>query len=316
MDGGAGNGGSACGTGGGTGGGWTTFATRPSTVSYLAVDATNLYWIESGAVMKCATSECECNPTVVAPAIEPVWIAADGTSVYWTDDIDAGESVLKKCAATGCVGDPTVIATGRALWNFALDATNVYWIEFTDSWAVMTCPLAGCAGAPTTITTVPSGNDSPAEIVVGDEAVYWSNLGLGDLSDGPVLGCAKTGCSSPPVVIDWPTLVIAAHGSSLYWAGASNVETCVPQGSVCNGAQLAPAAGEVLGIAVDSDGVVYWTTAHGGAFATVQKCAPGCTGPITLASGLAHPDEPIVAIAVDATHVYWSNDNVIARTPK
>ena len=62
-----------------------TLATAPS--RYLAVDTNSVYWITSGAIVKCAIGGCGGNVTTVVTSNtvstqDPI-LAVDATSIYW-----------------------------------------------------------------------------------------------------------------------------------------------------------------------------------------------------------------------------------------
>jgi hypothetical protein len=116
----------------GCGAGPVVLASSQSTAGgQLALDATNVYWLnasgaQGGQVMKCAKAGCGGAPTALASGgVQPVALAVDGSSVYWTDS----SSVLK-CAVSGCGGAPSFVADYRSSPGaIAVDATRVYWAE-------------------------------------------------------------------------------------------------------------------------------------------------------------------------------------------
>jgi len=97
----------------------------------VAIDATNVYWTDSGtssksyldgAVMMVPISGG--TPTTIASNQSyPNSIAVDATSVYWTNN---GDGTVMKVASAG--GTPTTLATGQGNPDgIAVDATSVYW---------------------------------------------------------------------------------------------------------------------------------------------------------------------------------------------
>jgi hypothetical protein len=57
-----------------------------------------------------------------------------------------------------------------------VDSTNVYWTDNGDvgqaNGSVLTCPLAGCAGAPKVLA---AGELNPFGIAVDSTRIYWVN---------------------------------------------------------------------------------------------------------------------------------------------
>jgi hypothetical protein len=136
-----------------------------SEVSASTVDATNVYWTNSGTtthdgtVMKVAVGGG--TPiTLVSGQDSPSAIAVDATSVYWTD----GDAV-QKVPLEG--GTPITLASQGGS-SIAVDATSVYWTVNSDPGTVMSVPLG--SGTPTTLA---SGQDDPSYIAVDSASVYW-----------------------------------------------------------------------------------------------------------------------------------------------
>jgi hypothetical protein len=115
------------------GGPSTALASDQDRAAPIAVDDTNVYWM-SGEATVMSIAKTGGTPAVLvpgpAPAQEsmPFSLAADGTSVYWTDQ--AGGTVSKVSVAGG---DVTVLATGQSGPSaIAVDGTSVYWLNDGD----------------------------------------------------------------------------------------------------------------------------------------------------------------------------------------
>jgi hypothetical protein len=151
-----------------------------------------------------SSSPCGAQPTVLASGQpDPVDLAVDATSVYWTTqpigNPSAG-SVVKVPIAGGPTttrvpktgGTPQTIATGqRAANGIAADGTSIYWVTagtFNQDGTVMKAPKAGGQAV-----TLASSQASPGAIAVDDHCVYWVNVGTSPTndSDGAVVMMAK-----------------------------------------------------------------------------------------------------------------------------
>ena len=88
---------------------------------------------DGGAVLRCPTTGQCATPTIITnQQADPLMLAVDATSVYFTNfakgAIGAGSVV--RCTLPDCAGGPVVLAkNGNAPWGLTLDDANVYWVE-------------------------------------------------------------------------------------------------------------------------------------------------------------------------------------------
>ncbi len=277
-------------------------ATGQHMPSSLAVDGTNVYWVNlgtapsptggkeaepytDGQVMKCAIAGCDDRPTVLASgrrqgpsgSTPPFALGAGG--VYWNDvtplsSDPTGYAHLFTCPLGGCIDAPTVLATGFA-YALSVDGSNAYWTTY-DNTEVMACSLGGCA-TPTTLASLAS-NEPPTGIAVDAANIYWA------VELGGLMKCAIRGCSSSVT-----TLVTDSRDG--------------PPITDPSGTTLPGAVSQLRQIALD-DANVYIVDSYGTGLGRILKCAKnGCNNsPTTLASGLSGA----IGIAVDADNVYWT----------
>jgi hypothetical protein len=183
--------------------------------------------VSSGTVMKVAIAGGA--PTPVATGqLFPAGIAVDATNLYWVNagspTLGAG-SVMKASLATGV--SITLAANQETALAIAIDATSVYWTKGpfdTGGGEVMTVPIAG--GTPVRLAQVPS---SDAEVIskigtslaVDGESVYFAD-GTGPIDAGvqnwtikkiPHAGGAEELKASSRLIAD-----VAVDGSILTWA--------------------------------------------------------------------------------------------------
>jgi hypothetical protein len=211
----------------------------------LAVDATHVYWANSGS--PCTDGAGPCSGAILSVPLgggaittlasqldAPGRVAVDTTSIYWTNQgrgcpIDAGPS---------CAG------------------------------SIMTMPLQG--GTPMTLA---SALNYPSDIAVAGENVYWTDLENGTVMKVPRLGGVTTMLASGQ---NGP-MGITTDATNVYWTGGDGVRM-VPS---IGGSITTLATGVAQGIAVDPSGI-YWTMPIDG---TVQKKALDDSAVVTLSEG-------------------------------
>ncbi|HEX8789625.1 MAG TPA: hypothetical protein VF765_01650 [Polyangiaceae bacterium] len=310
---------------------------------------------------------------VVDSAQNPWFLALDATDLYFIDEGEpsatAGSSLRRCPKATGCAGKPTELLVGgrRFPAGLALDDANVYWTEistssayacakascnpvslFTDPndapitvladgalldmlsyHALETCPTTGCA-APQKLTPLTYG----ALVVAADaEWIYFTVASPQGAPRGSVMACAKPACAGGPKVIatslpaapwglavDDTDVYISIGGAAADPDGAGAILRCPKTG--CAGAPETLVAGRNHPVYLVADTQrVYWIEdgTAGPLDGAVAACAKaGCGG---VARTIADHQYLPSAIAVDAGCVYWSTsangnvDGTIQRAP-
>ena len=268
----------------------------------MALDATNLYWIDTAAntVVKLALSGG--SPVNLATGQNvPDGIALDAANVYWTTSGGGSAGTVMKCAIGGCANSPQVLASARSdPTGIAVDANNVYWGEYTSS-PIQSLPLAG--GTPVPLTTVSNGQ--PGDVRVDSTAVYWVAPG-----GGTVNRCSIGGCGASPTTLvsgrSSPQFM-GIDGANLYWTENAGIMTCAKAGCGGQATTLAP-SGNLAGIFVYG-GIVYFSEGSGGT-SGIYTCATGGCG---MSPSLLIADTAPGAVVVDATHVYWVSQRTVKR---
>jgi len=282
-----------------------TFSSTESAVA-LAVDATNLYWVNSsGSVVKVAISGGS-TTTLATGQNSPQAIALDSANVYWTTT-DGNVATVPK-SSTGSA-TPSDVASGQSgILGLAISGGNAYWGASGDAdYEIRTVPTSG-TGAPTLVSAFSSG---PAYgVAVDSTSVYWTTKsglfsaalgGMGD-SGAPVTSLGGLGGNG--------VVALAIDSSNAYWgsfaAGGGTLQKVAKTGG--GATQLASGQFGPNGLAVDSSSI-YWTTQAG----LVLKLPLSGGSPTTLAS----VSNGGTGIVVDATTVYWASGNTVQKiTPK
>ena len=164
----------------GLAGGPVVTLTRDSGLSYgVAVDADNLYWMESSfslsirSVALAATSPSDALPPkgnsklLATDSDDGRGLAIDAHNVYWVND----RGDVKKVPLDG--GEPTLLASGTRCASdrgcIAVDGTNVYWAT-KDS--ILKVSVDG--GTPEVLAR---GLIAPRHLALDDSSVYWADSG-------------------------------------------------------------------------------------------------------------------------------------------
>jgi hypothetical protein len=161
-----------------TGGAVTTLVGGPESAGYgqgIATGSSTVYWTAVGpsveGVMQVPIGGGPVMTLVSSPT--PYAVAADTTSVYWTNNYGTIPGTVMRLPLDG--GAPVTLASGQDPRAIAVDATSVYWTDHHMN-AVMKVARGGGAA-----TTLASGQASPAGIAVDATSVYWTDSAGGSV---------------------------------------------------------------------------------------------------------------------------------------
>jgi hypothetical protein len=149
----------------------------------LAVNATHVFWVQGGSVVRAPRAGGDAAPVVKLPAGKIQRLAADDTAVYWTDtgtgDPQWSSRVYRATIADGKV---ETISDAPSPFSIALDGDTVYWSSSTDvGGRILSRKKTGGA-----TVVLAKEQHKPRGVAVDDKFVYWVNTG-----DGTVCRVAK-----------------------------------------------------------------------------------------------------------------------------
>ncbi|HEY6459075.1 MAG TPA: hypothetical protein VIY73_02960 [Polyangiaceae bacterium] len=325
-DGGTGDGASATGTDGGAATGTQPCGSSSpgpirlaaaKTPSAIALDAANVYWVDSALGTVNEVSVCGGPATTLvttsslgSSTLLPAGIAVEGSEVYFTTqdrwNPDGQDGAVWRVPVGG--GTPTMLVQGldRPGPILVQDA-SMYWVDswqtYSDDGEIVRAPLDGSS-----MTILASAQNGPLGLALGGGSAVWTTSGTVDSERGTVWETPMGGGGIVDGIgVGQGTPVgVAVEGADVFWAdeGDPNVSN---SGSIMKepldpNAGLDPVAiasgGAPQGIAVDAANA-YWTDSQN---QTVYAVPLAGGTPTTLAAKQVAP----LAIAVDATSVYWT----------
>lgn len=279
----------------------------------ITTDGTAVYWATLGGDVMKVDKSGGTPATMASEQTGALAIAVDSASVYWTTVF--GTRSIMKVPLSG--GAPTVIATGENPYGLAVTTDTIYWSDFGSDagsvdGAIMKAPLSGGSA-----TTLASGERGPLGIAVDATNVYWAR---NDISS-QIMKVAIGGGNVAPVTAgqDHPAGV-AVFESNVFWTNYSNppynTEGKVMKASLVDGTPIELATDQLGPLNIVTDGsYVYWTNQGDKDMeaspsripntGSVMRAAADGSSLSTIADGQNGPH----SIAIDATHVYWTNED-------
>jgi hypothetical protein len=192
--------------------------------SSMVVDTTHVYWLAfDSTLQRCPVAGCGDSPELVTVTRgHHGELAGDATNLYWSQRSSGpGTGAIMTVAKDGSTPSRTIVDGLQSPTAVAVDATNVYWMETHSLGAVKTCPLAGCAGEPTTLATRQS---FPLRLGLDGANAYWFNFDeewwSGKDVTAKLVRCPLTGCGDQPDVLithQMSPYDIALDKTHVYW---------------------------------------------------------------------------------------------------
>lgn len=259
-------------------------ATDSSRVVGLAVDATNVYWLDAqGNVTK--VSKCGGTATTLANAGSALSeslgaFTTDATSAYWV----AGANDLFAVSLSG--GTPATLASNMDTLGLTVKGADLYSVSHS---FVLSVSVHG--GTPSELAE--SSTYAPGLPAADDTNVYW--VGEGVFTAPRAGGTATTLATARDVAAG-----LAIDEANVYWSDSSDPVSPIMRTPKAGGPSVTLASHQLGATGFATDGHdVYWTIDE--TAGAVVKVAVDGGSVITLASATSPG-----AIAVDETGVYWA----------
>jgi hypothetical protein len=266
----------------------TVIAANEARPTSLTLAGGVLYWVNevsNGAIRSCAASGCTTPASI--PSHFPHRLGIFGTNVYWTDSND---NAIYEQNLLG--GPPSTLRPATKPLALALGALELVW---SDSNQVAYCQQSNCAATSRTLAPM---QQIATGVAIDALQIYWPD-GTQISYCGITGSCitAKTGAFVSNVHAE----ELLAFGGLLYWTDpvANTVVGCKADFDTGCPAPMSAQTRSPRGVAVDKTGV-YWASFDDG---TILGCASLPCTPRVLATGQDHP----VSLALDESHVYWTN---------
>jgi hypothetical protein len=284
----------------------TELAEDPDGPGALAVDATHVYWLTNKGDLKSIPLAGGSVTTLTSDANTGGAIAVDTTSVYFDSDSLNTIAKIPKQGGSPSTFFPGAAETQMAWPTILVESNEVYWSTGSISGSVLASPTSGGS-----VSTIVSGEPVVDGLAVDETNVYFS-IQEGTVSavsnDGFILSVPRAGGALVTLTAtDFFTTVMAVQGGTLYWADDHGDFFTLPITGGTPSTFVGPEA--AAAIATDSANL-YWVD-----LITTAVERIGLTGGAVtpLAPTTASP----VAIVVDDTSVYWTQDHAVMKvTPK
>jgi hypothetical protein len=230
--------------------------------------------------------------TLLTGGVLQIWV--DDARLYWTSVSFQFQSCLKN----DCAHSLTTYATGQVV-HVAIAGGHVYFNMTNDDDTILSCPRAGCDGAPTRVVQDPSLGLMSAD---GDY-VYWA-------SALDIYRCLYSGCGPTPELVaaqQNPLFKLAFQGADAFWGDDGMSFADVPAILYApKDGSASPATffqTQTFSLAADAANL-YWLETESGNTDSVKSCPlTGCApkGPALLATSPARGQQ----LTVDASGMYW-----------
>ena len=230
-------------------------------------------------------------------------------------DAGAGGEAGACSGEHGCP-EPLIVGPSSKAWGVALDQDHVYWTTLDVAGSVLRAPLDGG-----NIETIASNEPQPFDIAVAAGTVFWCTAdALGHIVKAPVTG----GTPEPLAAAVANTNGVGrvkSDGTFVYYLANYNLLMKVPvAGGTPVALSLGPTRSNIVDLALFGTDLYWansgtWNTAYTlkepGTALLAKAGVSGTPNPSALVTQL---DYPQFELAVDGTHVFWSDEAAIYST--
>lgn len=262
-----------------------------------------------------------CQPVEMASGFTTVngIVASPMGVVMMVDDKDVKRCGVPTGCTAGTLSDVSTNSSPRWFKHITIAGSEVFWDGApSDPWIVWHCPAAGCpASGP---IQVESNNDRFGALVAGPNDVYWTIAGY----NAPYSHkCTPPACSSfsevrpyvssapypydspqtPTHEMTIPTSIVSVGATSVIWATGGLYNDSKYMRS-CALAAACPTPTEIEGAGASA--LTYYGGKHYGAAGTTIFSIDDAA-PTTARANVAPEAAGVVAMAADASGVYWVN---------
>jgi alpha-tubulin suppressor-like RCC1 family protein len=212
-----------------TGGAITTLVTGMNgSLMNAAVDATNIYWLETGtsnagwvgtndsAVNKIAKDGTGTKVSLVSNVqIGYGSLAIDSSYVYWAGYMGSNVGRIGQDGS-----NPLTLATGDYPTTIKVDALSVYWLTGGGTISKMNKDGSGQQA----LAYAPSWQNGP--MTIDDTDVYWMEYGT------TLKSIPKTGGSATTLLTGLPGVGVVADATGIYWSERGTLANNYSDGSI------------------------------------------------------------------------------------
>ena len=205
-----------------TGGTPTTLVTGQIFPAGVAVDASHIYWADTGKTGFPGTiweAPLTGSPaTIVATGQDnPAGVAVDASHIYWADQ---GDGTLWEAPVAG--GPATFLNSVSKFAEpagVAVDGSHIYWANFGGD-SIDEAPLTP-GGA---VTTLVGGQFQPWGVAVDGSHIYWADQGGGGITSGTIMEANLNGTGVTTLVRGQNRPAgVAVDSSHIYWANNGGI---------------------------------------------------------------------------------------------
>jgi hypothetical protein len=244
-------------------------------------------------------------------------VASGGAGVSGRGNAGAGgDASVAGAAGSGDTDAPLTIFSGSGKpTGIALAGNTVYWADEAQG-TVSSCPKTGCGSSgPVNVAAVAA----PRGIALHGDTLYVISVGNSDASATPTVEQCTLGACSAAQIVDvggnvigpFGAIALAADDDFFYVTGGPTLGSCPLTG--CAGAPAtvlgALSVGPHFGVAVDATTLYTSSVFHGLGACPLTGCGVAATDVALVVTPAA------LAIAVDETHVYWSEYQFLSQDP-